>query len=45
MAQDIKSENSEKHNILVIDDEKRIRDVTNRMLTEEGFDVALAVTG
>jgi len=45
MAQDIKSENSEKHNILVIDDEKRIRDVTNRMLTEEGFTVALAETG
>lgn len=38
-------ENPEKYNILVIDDEKRIRDVTSRMLTEEGFEVALAETG
>lgn len=45
MSKNIEFENPEKHNILVIDDEKRIRDVTNRMLTEEGFDVALAETG
>lgn len=31
--------------ILVVDDEKRIRDGCHRMLTQEGFDVALAETG
>jgi two-component system phosphate regulon sensor histidine kinase PhoR len=34
-----------KYKILVIDDEKRIRDVTYRMLTREGFEVAVAETG
>ncbi len=33
------------YKILVIDDEKRIRDVTYRMLTQEGFEVAVAETG
>lgn len=33
------------YKILVIDDEKRIRDVTSRMLTQEGFEVAVAETG
>lgn len=45
MAQNIEHKNSDMYNILVIDDEKRIRDVTDRMLTEEGFEVALAETG
>ena len=45
MAQNNEHENSDTYNILVIDDEKRIRDVTHRMLTEEGFEVALAETG
>jgi len=34
-----------KYSILVVDDEKRIRDVTQRMLTQEGFEVAVAETG
>ncbi|MFH2067379.1 MAG: ATP-binding protein [Pseudomonadota bacterium] len=33
------------YKILVIDDEKRIRDVTSRLLTQEGFEVAVAETG
>ncbi len=44
----IKNANSEevfKYSILVVDDEKRIRDVTQRMLTQEGFEVAVAETG
>lgn len=45
MTQKIENENTRRYNILVVDDEKRIRDVTSRMLTEEGFDVALAETG
>lgn len=34
-----------KPRVLVVDDEKRIRDACNTMLTHEGFDVALAATG
>ncbi len=39
------AETTLKYKILVIDDEKRIRDVTYRMLTQEGFEVAVAETG
>lgn len=34
-----------KHRVLVVDDEKRIRDGCHKMLTGEGFDVARADTG
>jgi PAS domain S-box-containing protein len=34
-----------KPRVLVIDDEQRIRDACNRMLTEEGFEVACASNG
>jgi len=45
MTEDISPEATVKYKILVIDDEKRIRDVINRMLTQEGFEVAVAETG
>ena len=45
MIQKIEFDKSFKYRILVIDDEKRIRDITNKMLTNEGFEVALAETG
>lgn len=45
MTQKIEFDKSFKYKILVIDDEKRIRDVTYRMLTKEGFEVGLAETG
>ena len=45
MTKKIEFDKSFKYKILVIDDEKRIRDVTYRMLTNEGFEVALAETG
>ncbi len=45
MTQKIEFDKTFKYKILVIDDEKRIRDVTHRMLTNEGFEVALAETG
>ncbi|RPJ82272.1 MAG: response regulator, partial [Deltaproteobacteria bacterium] len=39
------TEKKQNYKILVIDDEKRIRDVTYRMLTQEGFEVAVAENG
>ncbi len=45
MAQNIRFEHPDKYTILVIDDEKRIREVTYTMLTKEGFEVAIAETG
>ncbi|MFO7560489.1 MAG: response regulator [Desulfobacterales bacterium] len=45
MADNMSAEEMFKYKILVIDDEKRIRDVTFRMLTQEGFEVAVAETG
>ena len=39
------TETKQHYKILVIDDEKRIRDVTYRMLTQEGFEVAVAENG
>lgn len=37
--------NTFKYKILVIDDERRIRDVASRMLSLDGFEVAVAATG
>ena len=45
MTDNTGTESTFKYKILVIDDEKRIRDVTYRMLTQEGFEVAVAETG
>ena len=45
MTQKIQFENSSKYRVLVIDDEKRIRDGVKRMLTLENFEVAVAETG
>jgi len=45
MTQKIQFENSSKYRVLVIDDEKRIRDGVKRMLTLEDFEVAVAETG
>jgi len=45
MSNPSKSETAFKYSILVMDDEKRIRDVTQKFLTEEGFEVAVAETG
>ena len=45
MTKNTDSEEVFKYSILVVDDEKRIRDVTQRMLTQEGFEVAVAETG
>ncbi len=45
MTQKIEFDTSSKYSILIIDDEKCIRDVTSRMLTNEGFDVATAEAG
>ncbi len=45
MSQAIQVDSAFKYKILVIDDEKRIRDVTSKMLTQEGFEVAVAETG
>ena len=45
MSEQISNEKAFSYKILVIDDEKRIRDVTSRMLTREGFEVAVAETG
>ena len=42
MTQKIQFENSSKYRVLVIDDEKRIRDGVKRMLTLEKFEVAVA---
>ncbi len=45
MTQKIEFENSSKYRVLIIDDEKRIRDGVKRMLTLENFEVAAAETG
>lgn len=45
MTDNMGAEATFKYKILVIDDEKRIRDVTYRLLTQEGFEVAVAETG
>ncbi len=45
MVDKAESELLHKARVLVVDDEKRIRDGCHRMLTQEGFDVAVAETG
>ena len=45
MIQNNELNNSFNYSVLVIDDEKRIREVTSKMLTQEGFEVAVAEDG
>ncbi len=45
MAKQKPSEISFKPKILVVDDEKRIRDGCHKVLTQEGFEVVRAETG